>query len=467
MKHLRRMAPALVFLATFAQAEPSHPERRGIGSLPLGKVASAGGASKSARHRDIDVRRSLFVTDLAIVSTFSFADVMDQIARDSPDHLLTKELLFSQWWDTANVAPGLGLGPNCDAETDANGHPSINGFPYLCSRVEGSQATISPFDGPPDARYSAIALSNRYDLASLAKKGTDCGEYRIVFARDSGRANGSERNLIIFEAILPNPAPNGRNLAGCLPVAEFWADLTLDDDPTSRARKLHDFYFLGLPGFGPVIAARNYGNATPTVKGQVRTNQFMSSPSWLLREFSVQLVDGKLMFVPTTLQSNPAPHLFNEGHDDTRGPSFRSAFLKRLKRLKRNDINLFSMPIDDAFKAGDGIVDDAPENSYLRQFESSRRFAARIRARAGSIAPAQLVARAQALSCAGCHQLSNGAELGGGLPRWPKSLQFVHVSERETDVGPDGEPRFVISKALDDVFLPHRKAVLQRALSRR
>ena len=70
-----------------------------------------------------------------------------------------------------------------------------------------------------------------------------------------------------------------------------------------------------------------------------------------------------------------------------------------------------------------------------------------------------------AMSCAGCHQLSNGKALGGGLV-WPSSLQFTHVSEAQRETGPEGQ-RFRVSPALTDVFLPRRKAVLETFVNSR
>jgi hypothetical protein len=82
-----------------------------------------------------------------------------------------------------------------------------------------------------------------------------------------------------------------------------------------------------------------------------------------------------------------------------------------------------------------------------------------------ALTPDDIVARAQALSCAGCHRLSNNAPLGGGLS-WPPSLGFTHVTERVTEVA-GGETRFVVSDTLLNYLLPARQAILEDFLNNR
>jgi hypothetical protein len=73
-----------------------------------------------------------------------------------------------------------------------------------------------------------------------------------------------------------------------------------------------------------------------------------------------------------------------------------------------------------------------------------------------------IIARAEALSCKGCHQYSNNANLGGGVT-FPSSMGFVHTSEF-TEAGPDGT-RFRISNALIGTFLPAREAIMESFLN--
>ena len=98
----------------------------------------------------------------------------------------------------------------------------------------------------------------RFDLAP--PNGQTCGQYRIVFGKGVGQAPlttaGNQdvfnRNLIIFEAVLPNPQPS-KGLLGCGPVMEYWQSLSSLADPGQRAAKLDQFFFTGVAGFEPGV----------------------------------------------------------------------------------------------------------------------------------------------------------------------------------------------------------------------
>ncbi|WP_224370092.1 hypothetical protein [Hyalangium versicolor] len=451
-------APSLP--APEAQSENLHPERRGIGALPLPERTGP-----SALLVTVDPRRSLVVTDDVILTRFPFQDVMKQLLGTSTGSATTMLDVFQQWWDTERLSPGLGLGPNCNSPGVLN----MNGFPLSCPRTEGNQATVDPYTSPttnPDA-YIPIGLFNRFDLAPA--NGSNCGEYRVAFAKRSGFTNPGSRNLIIFEAMLPNPTP-ALGLEGCRPVADFWANLTLQPSASARADALRSFYFAGLPGFMPVLHVDNLGNR-PTETGQVRTNQFMQ-PNWMLREFKIRkdcsVAPCVTRFIPVTVKTNPGGTLFNPGSGHALAPTFQSSlFPAQVPALAVNDINLFNMAFPDSTNSGQSDAQSATENQYVNQFGSGASpFRTNIQTALTSIpstlTPDQVVERAMALSCAGCHQLSVGHNLGGGLI-WPFSLRFVHISE-QTETGPDG-PRHQISPALTGTFIPHRKAVLETFLN--
>jgi hypothetical protein len=463
---MRLLGLSIVSLALGSSiAHAQNAERRGIGLVPS-QTRAMGVLPAGAGSANIDPRRSLFITDQVILEKFTFAAVMDAIAKGAPGGGLTKEKLFAAWWDTANKSsPTVQIAFPCDRPD-----PALNGFPYECPRREGTQSATDPFAGAAEGRYIPIALSNRFDLATLPSEGgQDCGEYRIVFARVSGQTNRTNRNLIIFEAVLPNPKPNGKDLEGCRPVAEFWANLTNNPDRQNRANKLRDFYFVGEPGFGPVIAAKNYGSATATARGQVRTNQFMQF-NWILRQFHVVTDAGSLRFKPVAVGNNPAGTLFDAAAKEPLGVDFRKAFVGVVKTLAIDDIDTFNMGgLDKKFDAAESDEMDARENDYVAQSANSAAFLADIGRSipAGPLTPTHIVRRATALSCAGCHQLSNdptNSDLGGSLA-WKPSLGFVHTSEadgmKDCPGEVDQEPKcFPISKALELVFLPNRQDIL-------
>ena len=417
-------------------------------------------------------RRSLAVTEAAILARFGFGRVMDQLVAQSGVPGLTARDLFQQWWDTQNPGPGLGRGPHCDDTVDASGTPLLNDFPYSC-RLEGLLAAVDPFVDPennPEA-YLPIGLSNRFDLAPA--DGSHCGEHRIVYARRAGIANLRQRNLVIIEAIMPNPHPQ-QGLKGCRKLAEHWAKLSALDDLEERADELEALYFAGIPGFPPVIHVDHLGQLGP---GQVRTNQFIQEGvdpgAWSLREFKLRrtcAADGscsELRFVPVTDKLNPFGPLFAPGLH-ARADAFQTAFVAQTAALAADTLAEIDLEVDDAFDTGQSQASGSDENRYLVQFgiaPSPLRAAleAELARLALPLLPEDLVARAQALSCAGCHRHSNGQPLGGGLV-WPSSLGFTHVTERETEIV-DGSVAFRISPALVSAFLPKRKQVLEDYLA--
>ncbi|MEE2679665.1 MAG: hypothetical protein VX546_13880 [Myxococcota bacterium] len=423
---------------------------------------------------DVDPRRSLFVTELDVVqSAISLEDVMTKLVADSGDPNLTPDLLWAQWWDTQNQGPGLGLGANCDDAVNAQGEATINRFPIQCPRNEGTEINVDPFTPDTGSFYEPIALVNRFDLAPT--DGANCGEYRVIFARHSGATNPLHRNLVIFEAVLPNPSP-GCGLAGCRGIAKFWTGLSRVDDPALRADALRRFYLEGFPsrGIPPVIHARHFGPGT----GQVRTNQFMSGSElrrWQLREFKLaQLCDGAtgscaFQFVPVTVKTNPFGELFDDTTGSPRAAKFQRHYLTQVKNLSKADVNGFFAEVPDRFNAGQSNS-QGDENDYTEHFVPGGRFEAALEQRLQllgvRLTPEHLVRRSMALSCAGCHQLSNNlpeSDLGG--IKWPRSLGFVQVSEALTDTN-DGSEHFRISPALEDVFSPHREAVFEKYLNK-
>lgn len=432
-------------------------------------------ATRAEATTSIDVRRSLVVTEQVILERFSLKRVMDQLVAQGNVAGLTSKKLFQQWWDVFNPRPGLAAGPHCDDTVDPTLGPVLNGFPYSCRPApsEGAQASCDPFAASGAAcRYVPIGLFNRFDLAP--ENGAFCGEYRIVYAKETGILDPDDRNLIIFEAAMPNPLPL-LGLEGCRPVAELWASLTHVDDPEERADRLESFYFHGLlsiPIFPPVVHVANFGD-NAAGRGQIRTNQF-SFPDpriWSLREFKLKRSCGLLScsamrMLPVTVKGNPYGPLFSPALPHAKAGAFQSFFEDQVAGLAAQNLPDITFAVPDTYNTAQSQANGV-ENNYLTQLgpdPSALRttLATELLALGSPLTPDQIVLRAQAQSCAGCHRLSNGADLGGGIV-WPPSQGFTHVTERETEVVA-GQTRFTISSALTDVFLPHRKDVFERYL---
>ncbi len=469
-------AAALALQAPRAVAqnpEPDHnPERRGIRLLDDEHIRKLSTPRKHGKAIPIDERKSIFVTDVEILKLFTFDELMDRLVEDSGSHTLTRDLLFQQWWDTANPKATFNLpfgGPNCDSGL-------LNTFPYACPRDEGQQVTENPFGGVVPTAYTAIALSNRFDLATPPEKGgTDCGEYRIVFERNTGATNPLDRNLIIFEAVLPNPRPHAHSLGGCRPVQEFWEELSAPGlSLATRAKRLHEFYYKGLPRehVQAVVHAKHYGAATAQAEGQVRTNQFMAQAAggaaqhgpWLLRQFHVETSAGVMKFVPVAVANNPLGTLFDETISQPLGAGFRAAFLTQIASLSNPNIDLVAMSTTGQYDAGESQESGTTPMDYKTAFANSPNFRAAIQAKipAGSgLTPDDIVNRAQTQTCAGCHHLSVNVNIGGGLT-WPATISPGFFTHEQLASPQNGQ--YQISDALKNVFLPFRKHVIETFL---
>ena len=430
----------------------------------------------------IDSRRSLVVTEVDILSRFPLKRVLDQLVVQSGVTGLTSLDLFHQWWDTQNpAAQRFGHEPHCTG--------FLNGFPFTCRPApsEGGQAapTVNPFVDPnhPDA-YLPIGLFNRFDLA--VADGSHCGEYRIVYAKRSGIEQPLQRNLLIFEAKLPNPLPH-QGLEGCRRIVDFWADLSKEDAIDRRAQDLERFYFQGQGNIAPVVHISHYGD-NPNSEGQVRTNQFFNAPAfaWSLREFKlIRTCSGgrcsAMRFIPVTDKVNPFGELHNADRTDPTAVGYRNHFLTQIEvnpdetdeplqglaAATLDDIR-FDIP-NDADNTGQSQASGSVENDYVHHFTSATQatFATAMQAKLNAIGspltPTAIILRAESQSCAGCHRLLNGTDIGGGLT-WPPSLDFTHVTERQTEII-DGQTAFVISPALKNVFIPQRARIMEDYLN--
>jgi hypothetical protein len=495
------------------------PER---GEVHLSEIGVAGANLPNLR---LDPHLSILVSDVETTSQIKFSEVMDQLVEPGRDRTLTKLALFQQWWDTTGQAPGLGFGPHCDDESAPQGNivnnnsiSTRNGFPYRCPRLEAREASSNPFtDETAPEGYSAIAFSNRFDLIGADVPDSnrpwrlvtpDCGEYRIVFARNSGKPKDGNvrsfnRNLIIFEARVPNPVPEN-GVKGCRPILDFWHGLSDKSiSATARGKLLHDFYLEGLPGYhiGPVVAIAHYTFGT----GQIRTNQFLhNSFIWTLREFKAVVgSDGRLRIVPDTVKTTPGNDLFRSGSVDPRVASLTLDIRMQIGKLLgaagrakgMGDINSIGFSLSgsgenafegdmwepDRVKMGDvsaaflGGVNGNMPNPVL-----SAGILDALKAAGSNLTPTNVVNRIRTQTCAGCHHYSGNpndgpaADLGGGAV-WPnkargdadhRPMDFTHVSERDDDLQDaivGSGKRYAISSAAE-AFLVFREEFMKKAL---
>jgi hypothetical protein len=426
---------------------------------------------------NVDVRRSLAITDQPTLASFTFKRVLDQIIATSGVTGLTATTLFQQWWDTQNPGPGLGLGAHCNDATDANGSPLLNGYPYTCrpAPAEGAQASCDPFAPSSTCSYIPVGLFMRFDLAP--EDGRHCGEYRVVFAKDSGRTpeGAQNRNLLIFEAAVRNPHLL-QGLRGCEKFVRSWAELSIEPSLTKRVATLEEFYFTGHKEFDPVITYANFGE-NPLGAGQVRTNSFVQPELprvWSLREFKIArpcTPTCGLKFVPVSNKVNAFGPLFDGASAHPNAAAFQAEFLTQVPRLATLDPNGIGMNVSDVFNSGQSQAASAvTETNYPYNFGTgANAFGAAIQTSLTSLGstltPENVVARAQVTACAGCHRFSNNANLGNAMI-WPPSLGFTHVSERDADLETvAGVTRYQISDALENLLLPHRKQVLEDFLN--
>ncbi|WP_437954761.1 hypothetical protein WME76_24670 [Sorangium sp. So ce119] len=485
-------AAASVSLGACGGADPVEGDVVAAGEAQELTAESAEALTCPASVPTLDMRKSLIITketDPGVLTEFTLSFVLQRLI-DSVGSDQQPLDVYRRWWNTQNKRADAPVefkndpdAIHCDDVPDGNGGGLLNGFPYTCPRNEGVLARIdpsdpaksNPFNPAGDHFMEPVALVNRFDLAPV--DGSHCGEYRIIYAKNS--SGPTDRNFIIFEAQLPNPHPEC-GVAACLPVAELWASLS---DPnmtlTQRRNALEEFYFFGRDGFAPVIQASNFMDGT----GQIRTNQFMASSGdfqpWNLREFKLDLgTDSqdnsvRLFFKPVTVKENPFGGLFNASFDpsDPRGAAFRSGFLDALDGLvplgdEENDISLRTLPDQELFNSGESIVDT--DNNYRDRLQGNTAFIADIDAalvpiiQSRGLLPGMVTAdnaadRATTQSCAGCHELSSvGNEDLGGLHVWPEHFPttapgtFVHVNEQ-------GQ----ISAPLQWKFLPHRAQILE------
>lgn len=406
----------------------------------------------------VNINQSLVVHDQSTISQgdFSFQRTIAAI-RNSSGGTATTDAALAQ-----SITTGLTTNPFINP---------TSGLP-MPAQIRGAENTLT--GTALLAQMHPIALFNRFDLAPA--NGSNCGEYRIVYARYPNST--LDRYLLIFESRLPNPNP-GLGIAGCAPVAQFWHNLS---DPglsnLQRAQQLEDFYYNGLPGFSAVVTHANYG----VPMGQVRTNMFMTQP-WQLREWRTSFnTGGQPEFAPDTDKDNPLAQLYNAGSSNpnpalfaTEQAQFQADFnsgnIFNLLNFELNGSGINACPEVNAVGAGfsdryNEFQSDSQGNQDNPNSTASTAFRTSIDAvlsgngAFAGLTNTHVLNRAGTVTCGGCHQFSVGQPIAPGIT-WPASAGFVHVVEAAGSTAPNPTAVATLSTALNSCFLPARKQILE------
>ena len=395
--------------------------------------------------------RVLLESNTDAVAAVSLDSVFQALATNG-GHSGDGKLLYQQIFDSYASADQAQLpgGIHCGDEL-TNGVPTLNGFPIDCNRAEAQHVNDME-------KFFATAFVNRIDLAPA--NGAHCGQQRMIFANNSqGRA------FMILEAQIPNPAPE-LGVDGCRPLAQFWMDQNNEPDAKIRGQRLAQAFLQGGVkglaefGFGAFYTAENLTVGS----GQIRTNQFDSSP-WTLREFKLALDGDSIAAVPFPVAESPNGSLWNEDSGQPQGAACRESFLTALDGVLTDDMSRMSFVVDSACKDGESRNDFSED--YAGQLTPGFRsqLADKLLSVGSRLQPEDVANRARfSGSCIGCHNEASGSLLGNGVFA-PFSNDFPQVEEFSQQCG-DGETGscFSPSNALQTVFLPGRLTVLSNLL---
>jgi hypothetical protein len=434
-----------------------------IALLALVVVALTG-----ARRRAIEVtpppvaalraERSFAITDKAILDGFALERVLAAMIARSSVPSTTPEQFFRQMFDTQNPKPGLDASmPHCD-DVVVNGKASHNGYPRRCPTPEGALAR-EPFRFD---EFVPLAIVNRFDMTDAS--GATCGQYRIVFARNTS-GPGELLNLI-FEGGLKNPHPEA-GLGGCRPIAQFWAGLSAIDSSAERRARLEAFFYDGVAGFAPLIHPDHFRNAPHGI----RNMHFKSSISPRFYQFRVvnECADGacRLFAKPDVLENFPSSLLLDVHDSSDRAVRFRDLVVDQIKTLTVRDTNQFFMTVPDEFlmaesDPGDGSVHflwgiGFGRGSNTIQGRAYRdRLVTAIREAGSEARVEELFERATIMNCEGCHAVAAPSDVGDGVTFPVAGPNQQHVAR--TPAGTS------LSPAMREVFIPNRMRILTEFL---
>lgn len=428
--------------------------------------------------------RALVVTEPEALARLQLKDVLAQLINFPESGKTTPMEMMQRLFDTANDdATGQYFDIyHCDSPSNpAHG----NGRAAFCPRTEGKLAQSTGFFTPGDPDYFyPVAAVNRMDL--MTTFGSDCGQHRIVYAKQSGLTDPHNRVFLILEAVLPTSDADFDGVM-CQSVAEFWQSLETAESAEARGDKLYEFFFTNLTGRGPVLTPANLGFGSLVgagyygTIGQVRLSQHIND-EWEYREFhlgsalgATESSPGPLAFVPSFVGNNPMPSLFSAEAMQLQfsaASQLRDELVLTAPTLASKDLIDMTMTLSSNLLAGESVLGGPEVNDYRARAAGNDSLLASLDVaihndddgydlsqncpKDDPMTAEALLNRATVQSCAGCHAPSQflGPErkLGCGM-QWPDSLNPAHIDEKGN-----------LSPALKEVFLPHRAQVLTTVL---
>jgi hypothetical protein len=390
--------------------------------------------------------RSLIENTPEVAAKFGLERVLEQIRTSTPSDDGAREIrvpsartMFEQLYYSYGMCEGHGA------------DPARYG---LACRPEATLATLDPFTNTHDGlHFEAVALVNRFDLAGASA--SSCGEARIVYWMTSGPVMGKAG--FIVELAVPPVVINGRRT--CKPIVDLWARLSMEPDTDKRITALESFYFHGLPGmaYPPVSAFAAGWNGT----GQIRGNNFIDFAQWNLREVKWQPVcDDHLQcearFVLVDTKNSPSQLLFSGAHP--MASSFQTWFVDVAvpKLAAATTVGELSLGAPSDYDAYESISQPRAEDPSSVKYADAASPAMhdcithKLAELGSPLTSTNILDRATATTCAGCHRVSRGADLGGGLA-FPMFGGFTHVGEAG-----------LLSTIMAEEFLPNRLKAFEK-----
>lgn len=395
---------------------------------------------------------SVIVTDADILaaSTINLYETLSLLSG-VPEQMDSGLELYQQFWDAqrSREESQLGLPISCE--------PLANDFPTSC---DGPSLGIGPDNGRLAMdRYRLSAVVNRLDTHNNWQ---DCGEHRLLFIYPS-----SEPHYLNFGARLPNPTPG--DIRGCRSVVAFWRELP-DLGKAQQAQSLRKFFYETLPeGARPAIAPEHFTGSD----GSLFSIRSLESGPYPISVKLEKICDQACRYWWRVVPFRDSPYgpLFNLNNSSsliyeiTR--QFQQWFPAHLDGLLTNNPVIIKSKTEEEFNHGHGLH---YWSDYLTQFGDQREseFGLRLQdavqgkrnADGSPITPENILARATATSCNGCHfgfefsstliQIGALERADGAiLRRWPST--FVHI-------GDGGK----LAPALRNVYLPGRQVLFNQ-----